>query len=127
MRHLTPAEHGYIERNYPCYNTKAIGEQLNMTDKEVRDYACRHGIEKTNKGSFLKPPVFRGKVSKPKVAYKACDDYSYKPLGTPIVMDEAACYEHIPNPKSSDYVNSNRPKRPNLFQRIIGFLLRGDW
>jgi hypothetical protein len=29
-------------------------------------------------------------------------------------------------PAGIDVVNLN-PKRPNLFQRIIGFLLRGDW
>jgi len=145
-RTYTDAELKYIKRYYPTCNTQLIADELGWTERKVKRVAIYHGVNKK---------VHHSKKAPKARPYKACDDYSFKPTGKPQVIEldmvdkdrmqfhiktgnltngkikilgtTAGCYTSYDGltPAGIDVVNLK--PRPNLLQRIIGFLLRGDW
>jgi hypothetical protein len=91
----------YIRKYYRRYPSQLVAEQLGMSVKRLENIAYYYGLKK-NKGPA-------------KVPLQSFCEWRYG-----VTKEELNI--HFEEVRKETF----KP-RPNIFQRIIGFLLRGDW
>jgi hypothetical protein len=154
-RKYTDEQLDYIKKNWRKYPTKLVAEQLGMTVSKVNNIAHSHGLKKNLNQSRKSLPRFvtyKMAVKAAQIgdfgslAYVGSTDIV---KGTKVFNDvyrkelEKAQRNSLPSgyyPAYDHHLDALRYNvtpggieivdyKPhlNLFQRIIGFLLRGDW